>query len=549
MRFQLTIVLLFSVFASFAQNTLGTISYDPVRTQVGYNLFFPVAGQGTAWLLDNCGRIVNVWSEPDHRGSLAAYMVEGGHILMCVKETANANPIGHGGAGQYVILKDWDNNTIWKYEYSSASVRMHHDVEYMPNGNVLIIAYEVMSSSDAELAGRELANIPLDGLWMDHIIEVEPVGPDGGNIVWEWHVKDHLIQEADMSMDNFGVIAEHPELIDFNANDLAIADITHTNSVDYHPGLDQILLSVPTYDEIWVIDHSTTTAEASGHTGGNAGKGGDLIYRYGNPAAYGRGQVGDVQLNFQHDAQWLDSGLLPNDPDIGKVLLFNNQIGANYSRVDLLSLPLDGFNYTLDPVDPYGPESVDWSYVASVPTSFFSGGQSGCQKLQNGNFLICPTQQGRAFEVDPSDNTIVWEYKSPIIGGVPGLEGSTQNTSGSFRFTRYLADGPELAGITLVPGDYIEIGEDGVLCASVGTVGLAQHETLEFDVYPNPVNSVLYVKASSESDYRILDVNGRMVLNGTLFPITQNIQVEQLESGSYILSTSLGAYKHFIKID
>ena len=37
----------------------------------------------------------------------------------------------------------------------------------------------------------------------------------------------------------------------------------HANGLDYDPINDVIYLSVNYYDEIWVIDHSTTTASRS----------------------------------------------------------------------------------------------------------------------------------------------------------------------------------------------------------------------------------------------------------------------------------------------
>ena len=126
-------------------------------------------------------------------------------------------------------------------------------------------------------------------------------------------------------------------------------DWTHVNSVDYNAALDQIVVSVHEFSEIWIIDHSTTTALAAGHTGGRSGKGGDLLYRWGNPRVYRAGTKADRTLFAQHNAQWIPSGL----PGEGHMLVFNNggqRPDGSYSSVDELVLPVDGQGgYTREP--------------------------------------------------------------------------------------------------------------------------------------------------------------------------------------------------------
>jgi len=82
------------------------------------------------------------------------------------------------------------------------------------------------------------------------------------------------------------VVADHPELIDPNGSVGGGRQISqfwnHMNSIDYNADLDQVMLSVRGSSELWVIDHSTTTAEAASHSGGNSGMGGDLMYRWGS---------------------------------------------------------------------------------------------------------------------------------------------------------------------------------------------------------------------------------------------------------------------------
>jgi hypothetical protein len=91
-------------------------------------------------------------------------------------------------------------------------------------------------------------------------------------------------------VENYGVVVDHPELVDLNFSSGGPpggADWNHINSIDYNETLDQILLSVHNFSEIWVIDHSTTAAEAAGHSGG------DLLYRWGNPQTYDAGTAAE----------------------------------------------------------------------------------------------------------------------------------------------------------------------------------------------------------------------------------------------------------------
>ena len=46
------------------------------------------------------------------------------------------------------------------------------------------------------------------------------------------------------------------------------SDLLHTNAVAYSTELDQIVVSVRRFSEIWVIDHSTTLEEVAGYSDG-----------------------------------------------------------------------------------------------------------------------------------------------------------------------------------------------------------------------------------------------------------------------------------------
>ena len=314
------------------------------------------------------------------------------------------------------------------------------------------------------------------------IIEIEPQRPSGGRVVWEWRAWDHLVQNLDDTLPNYGDPSAHPGRIDINATgappeisseeleqlkalgyvppdaepeDLG-SDMFHTNAIDYNAELDQIALSTPHYHEIWIIDHSTTTAEAAGSTGGRWGRGGDLLFRWGNPAMYGRGSVDDQQLFGQHDVRWIPAGF----PGAGNLTIFNNDVPAddgNYSRVMEIDAPMGVSGYDLSDGQPFEPAEPVWAYSAAAGTPFYSPFISGATRLTNGNTLICSGAPGRFFEVTAAGR-IVWDYRDAHSGDVRMPDGSTPHPVGEFtyavfRITRISAEDPALAGKTLQPLD------------------------------------------------------------------------------------------------
>jgi|GEM_PF-1112675 len=399
----------------------------------GYTLFAPMASNIT-YLIDNSGEILHTW-ESEHKPGLAAYLLENGSLLRTGCGVNNPTFPGGFGAGGIVQKIDWNGTVVWEFEYSSDQYLLHHDIEPLSNGNVLMIAWEYKTAEEAIEAGRDPDSLGQGALWLDHVIEVEPNGTTGCNIVWEWHVWDHLIQDFNSSKGNYGVVADCPELMDINfVRDRISQDLTHINSIDYNEELDQILLSVKLTHEIWVIDHSTTTEEAAGHTGGNSGKGGDILYRWGNPQAYRAGNASDQKFFAQHDATWIKS----DGPREGNILVFNN--GRNrpegaYSSVDEIVPPFNGnSSYFLTSGLAYGPEEQMWIYTAEIMTDLYSAGISGAQRLPNGNTLICSGSDGWFFEVT-QEKEIVWEY----INSFPD-----EGRNNVFKIRRYGRDFPGL---------------------------------------------------------------------------------------------------------
>ena len=313
---------------------------------------------------------------------------------------------------------DWNGDLVWAHEIANERYRAHHDIAVLPNGHVLILSWERLTDEEVLAAGRPLNSIPAEGLWTETVFEVKPTGPSDGEVVWQWNLADHLVQVTDDSKDNFGVIADHPERVNvnYNKNDKVRADWVHANAIDYNNELDQIVISAHAFNELWVIDHSTTTEEAAGDAGGNSGMGGGLIYRWGNPITYDHGDVSDQRLFNQHDVEWIP-GLYPG---AGRFLVFNNGVArpeSEYSTIDeIIPTVNSAGRYLLDPSGRYGPASTSPVYQATVPEDFLATFLSGAQRLRNGNTLITDGPLGQVFEVTPEGET-VWEYDSIVITG------------------------------------------------------------------------------------------------------------------------------------
>lgn len=444
------VLLLFPFAASAQLQTVGLFTRVPA-SEDGYVLFAPISSTRT-YLIDKCGRRVHDW-QSSYQPGLSAYLLEDGSLL----RTGNAQntKFNPGGSGGVVELMDWNGAMLWSYTNSSTTECLHHDVHRMPNGDILVIAWEAKPAQAAINRGREPGKIGPE-LWPDKIVELRPSGTNGATVVWEWHAWDHMIQDYDAAKPDYGVVADHPELININYNaTFTNPDWMHSNGIDYNPETDQILLCARDFNEIWVIDHSTTTAEAASHYGGVSGKGGDLLYRWGNPEAYGRGSAADRTLFEQHDAQWIRQGL----KDEGKIMIYNNGVGrpgGDHSSVDIIEPPIDGNGaYILNGTSAYGPASAYWSYSAPVPSDFFAPIISGAQRLSNGNTLICEGTKGKFFEIDSMKN-IVWEYINPVDQGTPIVQGTAPVQNFVFRSEQYPISYPGFIGRTLIPGTPLE---------------------------------------------------------------------------------------------
>ncbi len=463
----------------------------------GYTVVMPL-NSTKVYLVDLDGKVAHTWETGLAPGGWC-YLLDDGSLLHAGRQDTDPKFKG-GGIGGIVQRFAPDGSVLWRYDFANEAHCQHHDLEPLPNGNVLFIAWERHSREEAIARGRNPDGVGEAGLWSDAIFEVKPTLPAGGEIVWEWHVWDHLVQDVDTTKPNHGRLIDHPGRIDINvafepeskrsdeerakrearakqmaavgygggadidddhADDQATksddrpigpppkqweksGDWTHTNAVDYNAALDLLVLSSPEMCEIYVVDHATTKAEAASSQGGRFGKGGDLLWRWGNPANHGAGTKADRHLFYQHDANWLTSA-----SDELRLLVFNNgadRPGGNRSSVEELVLPFDRTRgFAGEPGRPFGPAAPAWTYENAG--TFYSAFISGARRLASGNTIVASGAAGRIFEITPAGE-IVWDYLNPLGGDLnPPEHAGKAPPLALYRADRY---GPEHPGVRRV---------------------------------------------------------------------------------------------------
>jgi len=421
---------------------------DPgVRTNArgaepGYLLLAPFEQQYT-YLVDLDGRVAKQWRTSTRPG-LSQQLTPTGELVRAGNlELRGAFAKGQGAGGRIEAL-GWDGRTLWQRDFADETQMQHHEIDVMPNGHVLASVWERIPRAEALAAGRDPKLLPDDELWPDKIVEYDPVSDQ---VVWQWRVWDHLVQDRDPSKPSYVEdVSTRPDRIDLNYvlhEDVpGQADWNHVNGVDYSPERDEIAISARSFSEFWVIDHSTTTEQA-------AGPAGDLRFRWGNPAAYGD-RKGARELFFQHDAEWIDPGLRGE----GRFLVFSN--GApkvrEHSSVEEVVPELDeNGGYVRDPDGGFAARQVRvYPKRGGDDEGEFAAIVSSAQRLPNGNTLIGYGPQGRVVEVTPAGK-VVWDYVNPYSA----LRPFSPRNSGAgypiqqnwfFQVDRYPRDFPAFTG-------------------------------------------------------------------------------------------------------
>ncbi|UCE39352.1 MAG: aryl-sulfate sulfotransferase [Thermoplasmata archaeon] len=385
---------------------LTGLTYKDSRSSGGYTLIASIGGDAV-YLLDETGRVVHIWKVPGFQPGYG-YILPGGNLLVRGQPLIETG-VGVGepaGSADILLELDWESKEIWRWE----SKVFHHDMCRLPNGNTLVLVWELVPENliprikggltpemvewfnsepdfrSMVLQGMGVGGRPrLQGMLTDAVWEIDPAGKQ----VHIWHAYDHLDPETDRIC---------PLCFP--------GEWSHANAVQASPDGRKVLLSFRELSLVMIISWPD----------------GDIKWKWGRPF-----------ISHQHD---------PTFTSDENVLIFDN--GTHH--------PVQGKTRIVEVSTK--TNEVIWQYLPSPVFSLLSGHIGGCERLANGNTLICEGESGRILEVT-SEGEICWEWNSPFVFDFKGVKNVQ-----IFRAHRYEADWPELKGRgTLDPGEFKEFNK------------------------------------------------------------------------------------------
>ena len=261
----------------------GLIYYAPQRAYRGYTLVTNVSGHD-ARLIDMEGRVCHAWHSNEGIGY--SYLLPNGNLLLRTGPAAEEVsflsrperellPIGGRTVAGAILELDWDSNVVWEYRYPL----LHHDFERLPNGNTLVLTWELLPEDMAEeINGGHESGAGHRGMLGDMVREVTPAGV----VVYEWKSWDFLDFEEDRICFLEGR-----------------AEWTHQNTLNVTPEGD-LVVSFRQTDTVGIVDRAS----------------GEFRWKWGSG-----------NISHQHNPTMLDNG---------RVLIFDNgphKSGFTHSRV------------------------------------------------------------------------------------------------------------------------------------------------------------------------------------------------------------------------
>ncbi len=495
-------------------------SIDSIRSQDGILYNSDLAQEGyvlsthdfNTYLIDQCGQIVNTWSAWNI--DLHAKLTDEGNIYY-IKEGR-------------IIERDWEDNVVVEIEYNVPELKLVYDIVKMKNGNYLVNCRWAISSAELIQLGWD-TNLGGTNL-IDGVVEINPQG----EIVWAWNIADHTVQDIVTGASNFGSIKNNPQLLDIRAIsdfDWQFNEAFMFNGIDYNEELDLILVSVRKMSEFIIIDHSTTTEEAIGNIGGDYGKGGDILYRWGNPQNYNPSSNASRHLYYQHNPNWIEFGAHK-----GGIIVFNNGLSTDLgSSVIIVTPDIDSLGNFIMVDSTFSPNIPDREIGYEIFDYRSSEYTSGAKVMENGNIYITSGEWDQFIEITPSDE-IAWNYK-------------LEDIHYTYRTEKYPKTHPGLVDKDLTPGGTIESPPSDYECMdfSVSTADLID-ESFEISIIQNENTLEINSQLEDLSAIRIFDRMGRRISSTIAKGKNQEINISTIRNQLIVLQIENNTHQTINKI-
>ncbi|MGD8628525.1 MAG: arylsulfotransferase family protein [bacterium] len=341
----------------------GVVINLPDKTWPGYN-FYATGISGEVILMDMDGRTVHKWQNRGENPapSLLPVMLAGGDILVIQKFSG-------------LSRLDWNSNIVWHKRMVP-----HHDISFLSDSTFYVFDAEIKRYRGLMVKFPIIVHMRLDGsvidVWsafenlddtmanldarssLDTILE-DAIRPEAKGLKKRSGAKGgrRLPQELQDEDGNAkGTIYDY-----FHANTLTVLKENPLGDHDerFRPG--NILTCFRNINQVLILDEETKR----------------VVWSW-----------GEGELEWPHHPTMIENG---------NILIFDNGVKRKYSRL----VELNPITY-----------AIEWEYVADPPESFFSRTRGSCQRLPNGNTLICESNNGRFFEIT-RDGEIVWEWLNP----------------------------------------------------------------------------------------------------------------------------------------
>lgn len=443
--------------------------------------------------------ILNQWAV----GGYSVHFSDSGTIFYTSGFPSNVSGCNTAAGYGSIVEMRWDSTivrTITSAQLGGGG--FHHAFTLTKKGTILAIALENYNGGCGE-----------------KLVEYDP---NLGQVIWEWHTNDHV------GTNNAAKVPQKSG-----------QDPYHVNGVDLDPDRNLIVFSAHNTFEVYVVDHSTTTQQAAGTTGGTFGQGGDILFRFGYPSNYGISGGLQYISTAVHSPRWVPKGY----PGEGNIVLFANkspQSTNSYATGYEVRPFLSGTTFAKKASGEFDYEIL-FAGVGSATTT----NMGGMDKLPNGNWLVTYVNSNKAaeYEAGTVNQSIANAVKTWSAGSSNGIRRYPLCHLGLAKIAEtrpavaaiYDADACDAFGYNPTPSSSAVVG------SSSGTTSLRETAVLTGVSLQQKANLLQISGLKSHSQVRILNVVGQVQYQGVVESDHIGISTVHWIRGTYLVQVRQGS--------